>query len=285
MTVAFLLFVGQMPHYWLLLLKIGSQFRDAGMPVITNLLEPRQIRNLSFIWIAATAVIVLMLPVTPVMGNRLISALLIVLTIGFMIRMFRLSYRGDLMKHWKKAFITVNLFYLVIILALIANKYYGKQHSLKPQPIMKKTFALLLIPLLAAACIRVDNAPEPDAQEAKKTDGVFIHISKGAEDTHAVLMALMLADKFSTTNDVLVFFDKNGIDMVVNDAPNLKMDAFDPSDEIFERLVNRGVEILACPACMKVAGVEKENLRNGVKLAEKERFLDFTEGRILTLDY
>ena len=120
--VAFLLFVGQMPHYWLLLLKIGSQFRDAGLPVITNLLEPRQIRNLSFIWIAATAAIVMMLPVTPVMENRLISVLLIILTIAFMFRMFRLSYRGDLMKHWKKAFITVNLFYLIIILALIANK-------------------------------------------------------------------------------------------------------------------------------------------------------------------
>jgi len=120
--VAFLLFVGQMPHYWLLLLKIGSQFRDAGMPVITNLLEPRQIRNLSFIWIAATAVVVTMLPVTPIMENRPVSAVLILLTIGFMIRMFRLSFRGNLMQHWKKAFITVNLFYLVIILALIANK-------------------------------------------------------------------------------------------------------------------------------------------------------------------
>ena len=92
------------------------------MPVITSLLEPRQIRNLSFIWIAATAVVVTMLPVTPIMENRLVSAVLILLTIGFMIRMFRLSFRGDLLQHWKKAFITVNLFYLVIILALIANK-------------------------------------------------------------------------------------------------------------------------------------------------------------------
>ena len=121
-TVAFLLFVGQMPHYWLLLLKVGDQFREAGMPVITNLLEPRQIRNLSFIWIATTGSIVLMLPATPVLESRVISVALIVLTIGFMIRMFRLSYRGDLMQHWKKAFITVNLFYLVIILALLANK-------------------------------------------------------------------------------------------------------------------------------------------------------------------
>ena len=65
---------------------------------------------------------VLMLPATPIMGNRLISSLLVILSIGFLIRMFRLSYRGDLIQHWKKAFITVNLFYLVIILALIANK-------------------------------------------------------------------------------------------------------------------------------------------------------------------
>lgn len=150
---------------------------------------------------------------------------------------------------------------------------------------MKKTFALLMIPLLAAACIRVDNATDPEAEIEKKTDGVFIHISKGAEDTHDVLMALMLADKFSTSNDVLVFFDKDGIDMVVDGAPNLEMDPFDSSDDIFSRLVNRGVQILACPACMKIAGAEEEDLRNGVTLAEKERFLDFTEGRILTLDY
>jgi predicted peroxiredoxin len=150
---------------------------------------------------------------------------------------------------------------------------------------MKQAFALLLIPLLAASCIRVDNTPKTTVAEEPKTDGVFIHISKGAGGTHEVLMALMLADKFSTSNDVLVFFDLDGIGMVVEDAPNLSMDPFDPSDDIFERLVNRGVEILACPACLKAAGFDEEDLRNGVKLAEKERFLDFTEGRILTLDY
>ena len=122
LAVAFLLFVGQMPHYWLLLIKIGSEFRDAGMPVITSLFETRQIRNLSFIWIAATGVIVLMLPATPIIRNRAISLVLIVSALLFLIRMFRLIYRGDLMKHWKKAFITVNLFYLVIILVLIADR-------------------------------------------------------------------------------------------------------------------------------------------------------------------
>ena len=121
-AVAFLLFVGQMPHYWLLLIKIGSEFRDAGMPVITSLFEPRQIRNLSFIWIAATGVVVMMLPATPILQHQSISILLIVAALLFLIRMFQLIYRGNLLSHWKKAFITVNLFYLVIILALIADR-------------------------------------------------------------------------------------------------------------------------------------------------------------------
>ena len=150
---------------------------------------------------------------------------------------------------------------------------------------MKKVFALLLMPMLACACIRVNTAPDDQATSKPETDGAFLHISKGAADTHDVLMALMLADKFSTSNDVLVFFDKEGIEMVVKDAPNLEMDPFDSSDEIFERLLDLGVTILACPACMKVSGVEESDLRKGVKIAEKEQFFDFTKGRILSLDY
>ena len=150
---------------------------------------------------------------------------------------------------------------------------------------MKKLVLILLVPALAFSCIRVNQAPEHLHEQEEKTDGVFLHISKGSGDTHDVLMALMLADKFSTSNDVLLFFDKDGIEMVVEGAPDLEMEAFDNSDEIFERLVEMDVEILACPACLKVSGYEESDLRDGVKIAEKEKFFEFTEGRILTLDY
>jgi predicted peroxiredoxin len=150
---------------------------------------------------------------------------------------------------------------------------------------MKKALALLLVPLFLSACIHVKTDTEAAPEPEPKTDGVFLHISKGSGDTHDVLMALMLADKFSTSNDVLVFFDKEGIEMVTKDAPNLEMDPFDSSDDIFSRLVDLDVTILACPACMQVSGVAEEDLRPGVQMAEKEQFFDFTEGRILTLDY
>jgi len=122
LAVAFLLFVGQMPHYWLLLLKVGDEFHQAGLPVITSLFDDRQIRNLSFMWIAATGVCVLMLPATPIMKHQSMSLVLIAATIIFLVRMFRISYKGNLVEHWKKAFITVNLFYLLIILVLIADR-------------------------------------------------------------------------------------------------------------------------------------------------------------------
>jgi len=124
LVVAFLLFVGQMPHYWLLLLKVGSEFQEAGLPVITSLLDTRQIRNLSFMWIAATGVCVLMLPATPVLQNRSISWMMIAAAVAFLILMFRFSFKGELLSHWKKAFIAVNLFYLLIILALIADRIF-----------------------------------------------------------------------------------------------------------------------------------------------------------------
>ena len=132
---------------------------------------------------------------------------------------------------------------------------------------MKKKLALLLIPFVAASCLRVNEAPDTPPALEPETDGAFIHISKGAEDAHDVLMALMLADKFSTSNDVLVFFDKQGIEMVVEGAPNLEMDPFDGSDKIFEQLLDRDVSTLAFPASLKVAGYQESDLRDGVKLA------------------
>lgn len=124
LVVSFILFVGQMPHYWLLLLKVGQEFHDAGIPVITSLLDHRQIRNLSFIWIAATGVCVLMLPATPVIRHTAMSLVLIAAAVLFIIRMFQLSFKGNLVDHWKKAFITVNLFYLLIILVIIADRMF-----------------------------------------------------------------------------------------------------------------------------------------------------------------
>lgn len=152
---------------------------------------------------------------------------------------------------------------------------------------MKHFIILLAAILIPISCIRVNEGPVPSVtvpMHADK-DGIFIHVTKGADNPHDVLMALSMATKFMDSHDVLMYFDIDGIEMVTDDASNLEMEPFGTSDDLFERLINEGVTIFACPGCMKVEGVTASDLRSGVTVADKEKFFDFTDGRILSIDY
>lgn len=122
LLISAFLFIGQMPHYWLLLMKVGDEFQDAGLPVITSIFSRVQLRNISFSWIFAAGISVVIFPLLHIIENSWLTYLLIAIIVLFLVRMFFLSFRGELMENWKQAFITVNLFYLFIILLLIADK-------------------------------------------------------------------------------------------------------------------------------------------------------------------
>jgi heme o synthase len=64
MLLAFcaLFFLWQVPHFWLLILRHGKEYEEAGLPSLTGLLSRAQISRITFAWIAATAVAGLSLP-------------------------------------------------------------------------------------------------------------------------------------------------------------------------------------------------------------------------------
>lgn len=151
---------------------------------------------------------------------------------------------------------------------------------------MKKLLFLIPVILLSVSCIRVNENPVPQLKiPLAEEEGIFIHVKSGADHEHSILMALQMANIFAETNDVLMYFDIDGIDMVQKDSPNLEMDPFGSSDELIDKLIDKGVTLFACPGCMKVAGVEPSDLRSGFTVADKDEFFNFTDGRILTLDY
>ena len=116
-------------------------------------------------------------------------------------------------------------------------------------------------------------------------DGIFIHISQGPDSPHRVLMALNMAKMMSADRDVLVYFDIKGIEVVVKDAPDITFAHFPSSKEQLATLPKKGVTIMACPGCLKAAGKTPADLTEGVMVADKDRFFNFTKGRIITLDY
>ena len=116
-------------------------------------------------------------------------------------------------------------------------------------------------------------------------DGLFLHISSGYENPHKVLMALKMAVMMSMDKDVVVYFDIKGVDLVLKTSKEMKFKDFPTLHELLDQLAAKKVIVMACPTCLKVAGYKPEDLRPGIIIAEKDKFFNFTKGRIVTLDY
>ncbi len=61
-ALAVFFFVWQVPHYWILLMRIGHEYEAAGLPTLLARIGRRSLARLTFVWIAATGVVAMMLP-------------------------------------------------------------------------------------------------------------------------------------------------------------------------------------------------------------------------------
>jgi protoheme IX farnesyltransferase len=61
-AVCFVFFMWQIPHFWLLVLNHGEEYKHAGLSSLTSILGKPQIARITFIWIAAAAFASFILP-------------------------------------------------------------------------------------------------------------------------------------------------------------------------------------------------------------------------------
>lgn len=145
-----------------------------------------------------------------------------------------------------------------------------------------RTIGLIILGgILMTSCVKttVESPSEPE------TDGVFIHISEGYNDAHKALMPLKMATIMANDKDVLIYMDIHAVNLLVKGSEDLMFDGFESAHTYFKQLLDMEVGIYACPTCLKVAGFEPADLLDGIKTAEKDKFFNFTKGRIITLDY
>jgi predicted peroxiredoxin len=116
-------------------------------------------------------------------------------------------------------------------------------------------------------------------------DGLFIHITESYKDPHRVLMPLKMANMMADDKDVLVYMDIHAVELLAKDAKDLQYADFESVQTYIKSLVDKKVGVYACPTCLKIAGINPDNLLEGVQIAQKEKFFNFTKGRIITLDY
>ncbi len=157
---------------------------------------------------------------------------------------------------------------------------------------MKNIGLLIMTGLLLLSCNQrtvQSNDSEQEKQVITSTDpvkdGVFIHITESYDDPHRVLMPLKMAVMMSKDKDVMVYMDIHAVELSVKGAKDLNYADFESFQTYIKQLADHKVGVYACPTCLKIAGFKPEDLMEGVQVAQKDKFFNFTKGRIITLDY
>jgi protoheme IX farnesyltransferase len=128
--LGFLLFIGQIPHFWLLVLKYGEEYGNAGIPSLTKVFSHTQINRLSFTWIVCSAIAALFLSWFGVIRSRLIIGFLLVSTLLLVWSMRVMIIKSGTDFNFRRNFILLNSYYLLILIFLIADRIISDTFTL-----------------------------------------------------------------------------------------------------------------------------------------------------------
>lgn len=120
LLVGFFFFVGQIPHFWLILLKYDKDYTAAGIPTLLQLFSHHQIQLLTLVWVAVTAMAALLLVIAGVLQTPITGILVITLTLIILVY-FRTWIKTNNLQNPHRAFMSINLFYLAVMLAIITD--------------------------------------------------------------------------------------------------------------------------------------------------------------------
>lgn len=124
LLVAFFFFIWQVPHFWLLSLKYGRQYAEAGLPSITSLYSQNQIKRMTFVWTLATAVTVTMVPFFGVVHSFLSIVMILLSATWLLVTFSVLVIKPDAELNPGKYFMKINYFALMIMISLLLEPYF-----------------------------------------------------------------------------------------------------------------------------------------------------------------
>lgn len=119
LVVAAFFFIGQIPHFWLLLLMFGNQYKQAGMPGLNQLFSENQIKRVTFTWVLTTVASALLV-LYFVFTNQIIIFVLLFYSLYLLFSLaFSMLIKNEF--NVKQAFYKLNFLYLFMMLFLIAE--------------------------------------------------------------------------------------------------------------------------------------------------------------------
>ncbi len=119
--LAFFIFIWQMPHFWLIMLKYGDDYRKAGFPVLNDLLTKKKMKRIIMAWMtAASAASILIVYHRITTSEAIQTAILILNLITLLIIVYQLFISSA--ENYRVLFISGNIFMAGVLGLILADK-------------------------------------------------------------------------------------------------------------------------------------------------------------------
>ena len=125
-VMAFFFFVWQVPHFYLLVLIYGKEYEAAGLPSLTQLYSPKQIKWLIFTWILVTALVALLLPLFSLTHSWITLTGLIIASVWLVVVFSKTVFKSSVSFSPGKYFMKINYFVLTVVLFLVMDHIFAR---------------------------------------------------------------------------------------------------------------------------------------------------------------
>lgn len=122
--VAIFFFIGQIPHFWLLLLMFGKEYKLVNYPSLTDVFTENQIIRLSFTWILSTIASALIIALKVMIGQTAAFILLFYIFYLLFSTTTQLLIKKNLAP--RPTFFKLNFLYLFMMIALIVDSLFHR---------------------------------------------------------------------------------------------------------------------------------------------------------------
>ncbi len=115
----FLFFAGQIPHFWLLILKYGEEYQEAGLPSLTGIMNRKQINRLTFTWVVTSVTAALFLCYFEIIRTGFLSAILLAASLYVVWQFSRLiRATGETGNYSRYSMLLYSYFFLMMVLLI-----------------------------------------------------------------------------------------------------------------------------------------------------------------------
>lgn len=117
--IAFFMFIWQIPHFWLLMLKYGKEYEDAGFKTINQAIHPQNLKFVIYSWVIATSFSSIIVPLFLVNISLPFFLLIFALNLAFIGIFTKLSFGKVAELNFRKSFVSINLYMMLFMIMLI----------------------------------------------------------------------------------------------------------------------------------------------------------------------